>query len=78
MPSHGAMKEMAIEHAKKPGKKVLEEIRLKRGIDGGITATHHYSGFEHEPKAHELANRKALHAHLDEHMALGEHEEMEE
>jgi hypothetical protein len=73
MASYGKTREMAVSEprAEKKPAKVLEEIRLKRGIDGGITATHHYSSFAHEPKAHELADRAALHAHLDEHMGLG-------
>lgn len=53
--------------------KVLEEIRLKRGMDGKVVATHHYSGFAHDAKPHKLeATQEAVGAHVAKHMELEE------
>jgi hypothetical protein len=53
--------------------KVLEEIRLKRGMDGNVIATHHYGGFAHDPKPHKLEpTEEAVGAHVAKHMQLEE------
>jgi hypothetical protein len=58
--------------------KVLEEIRLKRGMDGGVIATHHYEGYEHAPQPHNVeASLPAVAAHLGEHMGLEGGEKIE-
>ena len=53
--------------------KVLDEIRLKRGMDGKVVATHHYSGFAHDPKPHKLEpTEEAVGRHVAKHMELEE------
>lgn len=61
----------ATSKAKVP--KVLASIELKRGMTGGVIATHRYEGYEHEPTPHDIeGSTSAVASHLQEHMGLSE------
>jgi hypothetical protein len=38
--------------APKKGPKMLDELRIKRSLNGGHSITHHYEGYQHEPKTY--------------------------
>lgn len=52
--------------------KVLEEIRLREGENGGHIAEHHFEGYEHKPEPHifgasegnDLLSHIATHMHI--------------
>lgn len=54
--------------------KVLERMEIKPKLGGGHIITHHYSGYQHEPKAHSFGKddgEKAM-AHIAKHAGLEE------
>jgi hypothetical protein len=86
MASHGAMKEQAAaeppRHKTPP--KELEHIRLTPAENGGVSAEHHFTSFEHKPEMHVFAagQHKELMAHLQKHLEMkmpgkAEHENLE-
>jgi hypothetical protein len=68
MPSHGAMKELAATEPpkKKLPPKELEHIRLTPAENGGVSAEHHFTHYEHRPETHVFA--AGQHAELLEHL----------
>jgi hypothetical protein len=75
MASHGAMKEVAAteppRHKIPP--KELEHIRLTPAENGGVSAEHHFTHYEHKPEMHVFASgqHKELMAHLQKHLGMG-------
>ena len=65
--------ETVTAEAKRPkGKKILESMRVTRGLSGGHTITHHYEGYQHDPKPYHFAEGegdRAL-AHIARHAGL--------
>ena len=74
MPSHGAMKDQAL--AEPPRKKIppkeLEHIRLTPAENGGVSAEHHFTSYEHKPEMHVFAagQQKQLMSHLQQHLGM--------
>jgi hypothetical protein len=74
MASHGAMKEVAAaeppRHKTPP--KELDHIRLTPAENGGVSAEHHFTHFEHQPETHVFAagQHKELMAHLSKHLGI--------
>lgn len=56
----------------KKGPKVLDEVRIKRAMDGGHVVTHHYEGYQHEPKAYAFGKNETARAagHVARHTGL--------
>lgn len=52
--------------------KVLERMEIKPRLGGGHIITHHYSSYQHEPKAHEFAKDEGEEAiaHIAKHAGL--------
>jgi hypothetical protein len=68
----------ALSGKTKPGKMRVEEIRMRRGHKGGFIAKHHLKdekGMQHAEHEYPLADKKAMLAHMDEH--LGDNEAAE-
>jgi hypothetical protein len=74
MASHGAMKEAALVEPRAPKKmpKELEHIRLTPAENGGVSAEHHFTSYEHKPEMHVFAagQHKELMAHLQKHLGM--------
>lgn len=74
MASHGAMKEQALAEPTAPKRKtkVLDHIRLTPAENGGVSAEHHFTSYEHQPETHVFASgqQKELMAHLSKHLGL--------
>ncbi len=74
MASHGAMKEAAAteppRHKIPP--KELEHIRLTPAENGGVSAEHHFTSYEHKPEMHVFAagQHKELMVHLSKHLGM--------
>lgn len=74
MPSHGALKELAASEPprRKIPPKELEHIRLTPAENGGVSAEHHFTSYEHKPEMHVFAagQAKQLMAHLQQHLGM--------
>lgn len=74
MASHGAAKEMAATEraAPKMPKKELEAIHLKEAENGGVTAEHHFTHYEHKPEVHVFSDGDGhkLAAHIEKHLGI--------
>jgi len=46
----------------KKGPKVLDEVRIRRALNGGHTVTHHYEGYQHEPKPYSFGPQEGARA----------------
>lgn len=68
---------MSTARDRKPPK-VLEDIRIKKGENGGHVVEHHFTSYEHKPEVYPFGagQGKELAAHLDEHVgtSIGAHE----
>lgn len=56
----------------KKGPKVLDEVRIKRAMDGGHVVTHHYEGYQHEPKSYSFGKNESARAaaHVARHTGM--------
>ena len=59
--------EAVTAHTKgKKAPKVLDHLRISRSLDGGHVIEHHYTSYQHEPKAYKFGpdegDRAATHA----------------
>lgn len=56
----------------KKGPKMLDELRVKRTLDGGHVVTHHYEGYQHEPKPYAFSKGEGARAmaHIARHAGL--------
>jgi hypothetical protein len=52
--------------------KVLEDIRIKKGENGGHVIEHHFTSYEHKPEVYPFGagQGKEAAAHLNEHMGM--------
>jgi hypothetical protein len=71
----------SVAESSKPKKaaKVLRKMEIEPRLGGGISVTHHYTSYQHEPKSHEFTEdegHEAL-AHIAKHAGLP-HEKVEE
>jgi hypothetical protein len=66
-----AMATVSADRPKK-GPKVLEEVRIKRSMDGGHVITHHYEGYQHEPRPYEFGKDEGARAaaHVQRHTGI--------
>lgn len=58
--------------AKPKGPKVLDEVNIKRSMDGGHTVTHRYEGYQHEPKTYAFGKNEGARAaaHISRHTGI--------
>jgi hypothetical protein len=56
----------------KAGKKVLDEVSIKRSMDGGHVITHRYQGYQHDPRPYNFGPGDGARAaaHLARHTGL--------
>ena len=62
--------EVKAERRKAP--KVLSEVTIKRGLDGGHVVTHRYEGYEHDPRSYKFGPTEGSRAasHVSRHTGL--------
>lgn len=67
------MAEIAEVSGSKPrGRKVLDELRVKRTLDGGHVISHHYQSYEHQPTPYKFGKTQGAMAmqHIAKHAGL--------
>lgn len=73
MPSYGATKTMPAEpkQSKMP-KKELAHVEMREAENGGVTAEHHFTSYEHKPEVHVFGSGDghALAAHIEKHLGI--------
>jgi hypothetical protein len=74
MASHGAAKEMAVDHPSEPKevKKELRHIELRKSANGGVIAEHVHNMYDGLNKPHTFAagEGEKLMAHLSKHLGI--------
>lgn len=70
---------VAESHKAKRQPKVLRRMEIEPRLGGGHIITHHYTSYQHEPKAHEFAKDEGEEAmqHIAQHAGLP-HPKLEE
>lgn len=73
MPSYGAAKDMPMEPRQpKMPKKELSHIEMREAENGGVTAEHHFTHFEHKPEMHVFGDGAGheLARHIEKHLGI--------
>jgi hypothetical protein len=63
---------MATATATKKPRKVLDELRIKRAMDGGHVITHAFQGYHHDPVSYKFAKTQGAMAaaHIAKHTGI--------